>query len=98
VVGTFSKLVDMIESGKKSEVPENLGAMVGTTIDQVSGNKNSQLELSLGITNDVMSLFISPESNIEWLNDADDILNSRRNSLLPYYGIYEDVNSMYNKW
>jgi RHS repeat-associated protein len=102
VVGTFSKLVDMIESGKKSEVPENGLGIAGNVIDQFTGNEG-QMQTWLGTANDVGSMFfgkLSLPEGLEGLESADQILNGtwRLPGLVASYGLGEDGISLYDKW
>lgn len=99
MVGNVSKLIDMIETGKKSEIenfPTNAGAIVGNGIDQIAGSKGKAQGV-LGITNDIGSAFISPVSDYKILNIADESLNSYK-SPNAWRGIYEDGHSIYESF
>jgi hypothetical protein len=94
VAGNFTKLIVMIETGKKSELPTNAGAIVGNVIDQISGNSHGQAQAVLGFGNDLGTLFVHPESSYKILNMSDNLINGN-GSPLTLYNLSEGVYSSY---
>lgn len=93
VVGNVNKLANMIESGSKSETEHlatNGGQMIGAAFDNFLGNDNYQVQKGLGFFNDIATLPFHDATNVEWLNNADQILNGVGSPNLTR-GIAEDL-------
>jgi hypothetical protein len=96
VAGNFSKLITMIETGKRSKsdlIPTSGGAVIGAIIDHGTGNVG-QMQSILGTANDVGSAIFSVDSDYDLLNATDRWLN-HWDRPGPYPGIIDDVESIY---